>query len=376
VADRSANDTAQHVTAALVAWNDTVHDQKCAGAYVIGDDAKRRRRQIASARCRRRGADQRPKQVDVVIAVDVLQDRRESLEAHASIDARFGQRGELAFGVAIELHENEVPDFDVAIALGIRRARRPAGDLRAVIVEDFAARSAGAGLCHLPEVVGGVGRAPVVADAHDALGRDTDFMGPDIVGFVVGMVDGDPKLFRRQSVYLGEQFPCILDRPGFEVVTERPITEHLEEGVMACGVADVLEIVVLASRAQATLHVRGADITAPIGAEKDILELHHAAVGEQQCRVVGRNQRRGRDNGVAVRGEVLEEIATDVGGFHADAKLRWRRDALRSRGRGKLMTLFEFNMLAQPPAAHSVAYGGRLRNSFRMADTEKPRACK
>src|SRR5207302_10507564 len=114
-----------------------------------------------------------------------------------------------------------------------------------------------------------------------------------------------------------------------------PVTEHFEECAMARGVADVLEIVVLPSCAQAALHVRRADIAAPIGAEEDILELHHAAVGEQQCRIVGRNQRRRRDNGVAIRGEVLEEVAADVGGFHAGAKLRWRRDALSSRGWGK-----------------------------------------
>src|SRR5450755_941512 len=48
---------------------------------------------------------------------------------------------------------------------------------------------------------------------------------------------------------------------------------------------------------------------------------------------------------------------------------------VRGPGR-KLLTVFEFNMLAQPPGAHSGAYLCGLRNSFRMADTEKPRACK
>ena len=53
---------------------------------------------------------------------------------------------------------------------------------------------------------------------------------------------------------------------------------------MARGVADVLEIVVLAACTQATLHVGGTHVAALVDAEEDILELHHAAVGEQQRR--------------------------------------------------------------------------------------------
>ena len=51
-----------------------------------------------------------------------------------------------------DLARNETSEkiTQVAIALGIWRARRPARDFLAVIVEDFAARSAGARLRHLP----------------------------------------------------------------------------------------------------------------------------------------------------------------------------------------------------------------------------------
>jgi hypothetical protein len=94
---------------------------------------------------------------------------------------------------------------------------------------------------------------------------------------------------------------------------------------MTCGIADVLEIVVLASRAQATLNVRGANVAALIGAEKDILELHHTAVGKQQRRVVGGDQRRRRNDGVPFRREVLEKGAADVVCFHVALWLMWGR---------------------------------------------------
>ena len=96
----------------------------------------------------------------------------------------------LPVGVAVELHEHEVPDLDVAVALGFGRSRRAARNFGAVVVEDLGARAAWAGVGHLPEVVARVLRALVVADAHDALGRHADVLRPDVVGLVVVDVDG------------------------------------------------------------------------------------------------------------------------------------------------------------------------------------------
>ncbi len=67
----------------------------------------------------------------------------------------------------------------------------PPGMCGAVVVEDLGARAAGAGVGHLPEIVRGVRRALVVADADDALGRHADLVLPDRVRLVVVLVDGD-----------------------------------------------------------------------------------------------------------------------------------------------------------------------------------------
>ena len=55
--------------------------------------------------------------------------------------------------VPVVLHEHQVPDFDVAVAIRLRCAGRTARNLRTVIVENFGAGAAGAGIAHLPEVV-------------------------------------------------------------------------------------------------------------------------------------------------------------------------------------------------------------------------------
>src|SRR3546814_11090864 len=110
---------------------------------------------------------------------------------------------------------------------------------------------------------------------------------------------------------------CRSPRPGngvlLEVVAERPVAEHLEKGVVARGVADLVEVVVLAAGTQAALDVGRAHVAALLRAKEHVLELDHARVGEQQGRVVAGDQRRGRPDGGAAGGEELEEVPADAG---------------------------------------------------------------
>ena len=85
---------------------------------------------------------------------------------------------------------------------------------------------------------------------------------------------------------------------------------------MPRGVADVLQIVVLAAGAHAALAGGRAHVVAPLLAQEHVLELHHAGVGEQQRRIVAGHQRGGRHDRMAVLAEVLEERAPHVAGAH------------------------------------------------------------
>ena len=86
----------------------------------------------------------------------------------------FGKRSERARGVAVELHEDQVPDFYVAAAVAGELALLIAnvaffGGFDAHVVENFAAGAAGAGVAHGPEIVFEAG------DGDDALGGDVFF---------------------------------------------------------------------------------------------------------------------------------------------------------------------------------------------------------
>ena len=221
-----------------------------------------------------------------------------------SIDGR-GRSVREPPGVLLELHEHEIPDLDEAVALGVGRARRPAGNLVAVVVEDFRARAAGAGVAHLPEVVG-------AGDADDPrIGQARDLL-PQVEGLVVVDVDRRRQLVLRQPEFLGDQVPGKLDGAVLEIVAEREVAEHLEEGVVAGGVADIVEVVVLAAGAHAFLRADRALVGALLEAGEDVLELHHAGVGEHQGRIVARHERRRRHDLVPGLGEVVQKARPDV----------------------------------------------------------------
>ena len=60
---------------------------------------------------------------------------------------------------------------------------------------------------------------------------------------------------------------------------------------MAAGKADIFKVVVLAAGADALLRGGRARVFALLRAQKQIFELVHAGVGEEQRRIVGRHQR-------------------------------------------------------------------------------------
>ena len=120
---------------------------------MIGDHAQGVVVQIGATGFSRSGFDECIKNIDLVIAVHVLQDSGQTLQAHAGVHARRGQFFEAAIGLHIKLHEHVVPDFDEPVAVFVRAAGRTAGNVRAVVVKNFRARAARAGVGHHPKIV-------------------------------------------------------------------------------------------------------------------------------------------------------------------------------------------------------------------------------
>ncbi len=307
VAHGAAHDPAQHVAAALVGRHDAVGDQEGGRPQMVGDHLVRGPVGAGRAGAGQllAGADDPAEQVDVVVVVLALEDRGDPLEAHAGVDRGFWQGLALAGLQLLELHEHEVPDLDEAVAVLVRAAGRAARHVGAVVVEDLRAGAAGAGVAHLPEIVRG-------RDPEHAAFRQARDLAPEIERLVVLGVDRGQEPIRGQAVLLGDQLPGELDGDVLEVVAEREVAEHLEEGVVAGGVADVVEIVVLAAGAHAFLRGGGALIGPALEPGEHVLELDHAGVGEQQRRVVVRHERARRHDLMAVAGEIVQEGLADL----------------------------------------------------------------
>src|SRR5207253_2018907 len=69
------------------------------------------------ADCLDGSGDQRPEQIDLVVAVDALHDRGNALEAHPGVDRRPGQVDPVAWSTLLELHEDAVPELEEAVAV-------------------------------------------------------------------------------------------------------------------------------------------------------------------------------------------------------------------------------------------------------------------
>ena len=138
---------------------------------------------------------------------------------------------------------------------------------------NFGARTARAGVAHLPEII-------LLVEAEDAfLGHARDLL-PKPLGIVIVAENGDVKAILGHAVVFGDQVPGELDGLGFEVIAKRKIAQHFEEGVMAARVTDILQVVMFAARAHAFLRSGGARVVALFKAEEDVLKLIHAGVGE------------------------------------------------------------------------------------------------
>ena len=97
----------------------------------------------------------------------------------------------------------------------------------------------------------------------------------------VALITADMQAGRIQLPDVGEQFPGHLDGAALEVVAEGPVAEHFKKRVMPAASANIVQIVVLATGADALLRVGGAHIRRLLRAQEIRLELVHAGVGEQ-----------------------------------------------------------------------------------------------
>ena len=305
VAHRAAHDPPQHVAAADVRGQDAVADQEGHRPDMIGNHAEGEI-PLGIAPVRRFGefrhpVDDRAEEIGLVIALHPLHDRADPFEPHSRVDAWARQWREPPLCVPVELHEDEVPEFEVAVSPVVKRPL----EVGPLIDQDLGAGAARPRLPHRPEVV-------LLPHPDDPIWHDGAFLLPEPFRLLVLLEDGDPEALLREFEHLGEEDPGVADRLPLEVVSEGEVAEHLEEGVVPSGAPHVLEVVVLPPGAHAFLGAHRAGVRPLLLAEEGLLELHHPRVREEERRVVRRNEGGTRNDPMPPLREEFEEDPPDL----------------------------------------------------------------
>ena len=281
VAGSAAQQTAQHIAAALVGGQDAVRHHKGAAADMVGDDADGDIGLgvlLVGLACNVLHMMQHALHgIHLEQVAHVLHHAGQTLQAHAGINVGACQTLVVALAVGVELAEHEVPDLHIAVAVAAHAAGRLAAAVLGAAVEvDLRAGAAGAGAV-LPEVV-------LLAQTHHVVRGNANLLGPDIVSLVVLLIDRDVQTILGNShpLIAGQELPCPRDDLVLEVILEGEVAQHLKEGAVAGSDAHALDI-----RGADALLAGGHAMTGRLLlCQKPLLHGSHAAVDQQQAGVV------------------------------------------------------------------------------------------
>ena len=228
--------------------------------------------------------------VGVVVGTLALHEAHQALEAHARIDDVHLQRLQAAVGLAVILHEHDVPNLDnLRMVLVDQFLARHLGllFLRAEVDVDLRAGTAGACVAHLPEVVVLVSVDDVVLGEMLCPVAGSLVVAAEVLAGVA-LKHGDVKVFRVEVEHVDQILVGVVDGALLEVIAETPVAEHLKHGVVAQSrvASHFLQVVMLTADAQAFLRVGATTWVGFLGAENNVFPLVHTSVGEHEGGVV------------------------------------------------------------------------------------------
>ena len=314
LADRAPDDATQDVVAPLVARAHPIGGEEGHGAPVVSQHAHRaihaRVGAVSAPGCLLCPGDERLESVGLEDRVLALEDGGQALQPRPGVDVLRGQGAERPVCGAVVLHEHEVPVLQEAVRPGDRSALGP--ECRPAVEVQLGVGTARPGGARLPEVV-------LLAQALDALARDAH-LDPLLEGLVVGgyavhaLENRDPDLLGVEAQHLRGELEAEADGVILEVVADREVPEHLEEGQVPGGAPHLVDV----KRAEALLRAGHARRGRRSLAQEVRLQGLHAGDGQQHGGVVLIGDERGRgDPQVPLALEVAEEALPDLGGRHA-----------------------------------------------------------
>ena len=257
----ATQDTTNDVTGFLVRWQLTVRDSEGDGTDVIGDDTHSNIGLLVLAVFTTADStdlmEHRLEDVRVVVGSLTLDGTHQTLKAHTGVDHFHGQRFERAVCLTVILHEDNIPDLDdlrVVFVNQVASGYSVALVERTTVHVDLRRRTTRTTFSHFPEII-------MFVAVDDVIGRQV--FSPDSCRLVVAsksffgrtLKDRCIQVRRVDLEHIHDIFPREIDGFGFEIITERPVTEHLEHGVVVGIVSYFLQVIMLTRHAQTFLTV-------------------------------------------------------------------------------------------------------------------------
>ena len=303
----AAHDAAQDITAAFIGRHDPVRQKETGRTQMVGNHAMTGHLfAFGPGSCQfLRCCNQRLERVGIIIVMNTLQHRSDALQTHAGVDRRLGQFGLAAIVMPFKLHEHKVPDFDKAVAIFIRTSRRATKNMVAMIVENLTAWSARPGIAHRPEIVVG-------CDADDTFFRKACNLAPQVKCLVIGVINGGRQPVGIKPPDFRQQRPGMNDRLLLEIIAEGEIPQHFKESMVSRRIADIVEVIMLATGAHAFLARRRPGNLPAFKAGEDIFERHHPGVDEHQRWVIVGHERCRLHYVMLGVAKIVEKTAADV----------------------------------------------------------------
>ena len=104
---------------------------------------------------------------------------------------------------------------------------------------------------------------------------------PECFRFIILSEHSSPQFLFRHLPDVCQQLPRPVDSVPFIVITKRPVSQHLKQGLVIGILAYIFQVVVFAAGADYRLDVGSPFVRTRTGSQKHIFKLVHTSIGEQ-----------------------------------------------------------------------------------------------
>ena len=285
MSSRTAQQTAQHVTASFIGRTNTVGNQHYRATNVVSNYAQRNITLLAFTIVRTNNLanliSNANHGINIKQAINILYNNSQTLQTHTGIDILLYQFGIVTLSIIIELGENVVPDLHKTVTVAAYSTIRLAATVfLATVVVNLGTRAARTGTV-LPEVVG-------LAQASDSLCRHANFLGPNLKSFLILFINRGIKTLRIHSQDFSQKLPAHCQRLRLKVIAKGKVTQHLEISTVSGSLTNIFNI------AGTHTLLAGANTLAGrlLLTGKEGLHGSHTGIDQQQRCIVLRNQRK------------------------------------------------------------------------------------